>query len=194
MAPSLSGRIDLYDCSILGRAANACALLRSLVYIRWVKLLVPRTVAQATADTMATYVITGTSKGIGLELTRQLSELPESDVKKVFAISRSQPSQALEDLIQGSNGRVVSVIASVCDSESVKRAADNIQCHVGTEGVDVLVNNAGVAGVTPGGSVVDMETEQMERCFDTNVIGPHRMIAVFMPLLSQGREKKVINM
>ena len=143
---------------------------------------------------MATYVITGTSKGIGLELTRQLCELPESNVKNIFAISRSQPSQALEDLIQGSNGRVVSVIASVCDIESIKRAADEIRCHLGSDGVDVLVNNAGVAGVTPGGSVIGMETEHMERCFDTNVIGAHRMIAAFMPLLSQGREKKVINM
>lgn len=143
---------------------------------------------------MASYVITGASKGIGLELTKQLSALGDGDVGLICAITRSQPSEALQEVIHGSNGRVISIIASVSDLESVKRAAEEVRSHVGRRGLDVLVNNAGIAGVTPGGAITDMEIQQMENCFDTNVIGAHRMISTFMPLLREGHQRKVINM
>ena len=144
---------------------------------------------------MATYVITGTAKGIGLDLTRQLSALPESEVDHIFAITRSEPSSGLQDVIKNSHGRVTNILASVTDNESIRRAAEEVKSHVGSRGVDVLVNNAGVAGVTAcGGGVIDMETEHMERCFDTNVAGVHRMTAAFLPLLREGKQKKIINM
>lgn len=144
---------------------------------------------------MATFVITGTAKGIGLELTRQLSLLPESEVKRIFAITRSEPSEALQSVIKTGNGRVTNILASVTDIESIRRAANEIESYVGINGVDCLVNNAGVAGVTCcGGGVADMQTDHMERCFDTNVSGVHRMTTTFLPLLRDGKQKKVINM
>lgn len=143
---------------------------------------------------MATYAISGTAKGIGLELTKQLSSLPESEVAQIFAITRSQPSPALQDLIENSKGRVINILASVNDLESVQHAADEIKSHVGCRGLDVLVNNAGIAGVSHGGQIVNMEAEHMARCFDTNVVGAHRMISAFLPLLRESKQKKVMNM
>lgn len=148
----------------------------------------------AQANALATYLVTGAARGIGLELTRQLFSLPRSEVGQVFALTRSEPSEALQDIIQKSNGRVVSVIASVNDPESIKRAVEDVGSHVGSSGLDVLVNNAAIAGGTPGRKMMAVETEQMEQIFDTNVIGVHRMIAAFLPLLRQSKQKKVINM
>jgi hypothetical protein len=49
----------------------------------------------ASSIEMATFLVTGTSCGIGLELVRQLLARPESEVSKIFATTRSQPTAML---------------------------------------------------------------------------------------------------
>lgn len=140
---------------------------------------------------MASYLITGASRGIGLELTKQLLELPVSQVGKLFAVTRSDPSAPLRDLINKSPDRAVHILASVDDTESVQRAARDVKAKLGAQGLDVLVNNAGIQGFSPGGTKT-APPEQMAQMFDVNVIGPQRMIAAFLPLLEAGNQKKVI--
>lgn len=141
---------------------------------------------------MATYLITGTSRGIGLELTKQLLELPVSQVSKVFAVTRSDSSGPLRDLINKNSDRVIHIIAAVDDTESVQRAARDVEANLGAQGLDVLVNNAGTSSISPGGTK-SVPPEQLAHIFDVNVIGPQRMIAAFLPLLEMGKQKKVIN-
>ena len=141
---------------------------------------------------MATYLITGASRGIGLELTKQLLELPVSQVGKVFALTRSGSPAPLRDLANRNPDRLVHVIASVDDTESVQRATKEVKEKLGAQGLDVLVNNAGIQEFSPGGTK-NAPPEQLARLFDVNVIGPHRIIAAFLPLLETGTQKKVIN-
>ena len=141
---------------------------------------------------MASYVITGASKGIGLELTRQLLELPASQVSKVFTLTRSDPPNDLQTLIKKSHDRAVHVYASVDDSKSVQKAAQDIESKLGSEGLDVLVNNAGTTTYAPKG-MKTVQPEDMAKVFDTNVIGPQRVTSAFLPLLEKGKQKKVIN-
>lgn len=90
---------------------------------------------------MATFLITGASRGVGLELTRQLLSLPASQVGRVFAATRSEPPTALRELLKTSD-RAVHVFASVDDTESVQKAAKDVGAELGGSGLDVLVNNA----------------------------------------------------
>lgn len=143
---------------------------------------------------MATYLITGTGKGLGLELTKQLSELPESHVSKIFAITRSPPTPALKDLITSSNGRVVNVLASVDDTKSVEKAAEEIKGQLGTRGLDVLINNAAIQQHSPNNKMEDFSAADFSRILETNLVGPHRVITAFLPLLRAGTQKKIINM
>ena len=142
---------------------------------------------------MATYLVTGASRGIGLELTKQLLELPASQVSKVFALTRSSPSGPLQALIQKSPNRAVSILASVDDTESVRKAAREIETQLGTSGLDVLINNAGITSFSPGGSRT-IPPEQLADVFNVHVTGAQRMISAFMPLLEKGEQKKVVNM
>lgn len=103
---------------------------------------------------MATYFISGTSRGIGLQLTASLASRPPSEVSKVFAAARKQ-SDDLKKLIEGSDGRVQFVPLEVTSPKSAKEAAQIVEKSLNSKGVDVLINNAGIMNITPNG-IVDM--------------------------------------
>ena len=95
---------------------------------------------------MATYLITGSSRGLGLELATQLAALPSTQVARVFATARSAPSADLTRLIDGSSGRVVYVKLDTSDHTSVQNAAVEVSRNLEADGLglDVLINNAGI--------------------------------------------------
>ncbi|THW43757.1 NAD(P)-binding protein [Aureobasidium pullulans] len=99
---------------------------------------------------MATYLITGASRGIGLELTKQLLDLPASQVSKIFAVARNTDTGLLQELVQKHHDRVVPISASVQDNASVQKAVEAVKANLQGKGLDVLVNNAGVMDHSPG--------------------------------------------
>lgn len=100
---------------------------------------------------MATYLITGSSRGLGLALVEQLASLPASQASTIFATARSNTSAALQKLTEGSSGRVVFVQLDTTDSASVKAAVSQVEKHLNGKGLDVLINNAGVTSSVPDG-------------------------------------------
>ena len=93
---------------------------------------------------MATFLITGSSRSLGLALVAQLASQPASQVAKVFASSRSEPSKELQEIINNSNGRVTWIKLDIVDKETVKKAVTEVEAKLGGSGLDVLVNNSGV--------------------------------------------------
>lgn len=123
----------------------------------------------------------------------ELSSLPETDISRMFALTPSQPPEAVEDVIQRSNGRVTNLLASATDLRSVQHAADEVKSYLGSIGLNVLVNNAGVAGVTPGGNAAGMEAAHRallrhERRRSASYEGR------FLAAVREGKQKGVINM
>lgn len=112
---------------------------------------------------MATYFISGTSRGIGLQLTASLASRPPSEVSKIFAAARKQ-SDDLKKLIEGSDGRVQFVPLEVTSSQSTKEAAQIVEKSLNGQGVDVLINNAGIMNMTPNG-IVEMSVLDTSRIF-----------------------------
>ena len=142
---------------------------------------------------MSTYLITGASRGIGLELTKQLLDLDPSKVSKVIALSRGNPSPGLDDLLSTHTNRLHHVSGAVDDNASIKQAAEKVtELLKGNTGLDVLVNNAGVPSYTPDG-IANMTDDGFANVLDVNVIGVHRVTSAFLPLLEAGKGKKVIN-
>ncbi|THZ79426.1 NAD(P)-binding protein [Aureobasidium pullulans] len=141
---------------------------------------------------MATYLITGASRGIGLELTKQLLDLPASQVSKTFAVARNTDTGLLQELVQKHSDRVVPISASVQDNASVQKAVEAVKANLQGKGLDVLVNNAGVMDHSSG-KIGSMETDQLTWTLDINVVGVQRVTAAFLPLLEQGTQKKIVN-
>lgn len=75
----------------------------------------------------------------------------------------------------GIKGALSTLQLDVTDEASIEKAVAYVQQHFGR--LDVLVNNAAVAGLTP-----DVKTS-FQNCLSTNVLGPAMVAAAFRPLL-----------
>lgn len=110
---------------------------------------------------METVLITGASRGIGLELTNKFLELNY----KVIATYRNKPSTELEKLQSYKNLSLIEL--EVTDEISINKLKGYLQ---GIK-VDILINNAGIIG--PENQSVDGITQQdWLNTFAINSIAP----------------------
>ncbi len=118
---------------------------------------------------MATYLVTGANRGIGLEYCRQLQQ--RGDV--AIATCR-QPSPDLEALgIQ---------IQSDVDITSETSVAHLIQSLNG-QSIDVLINNAGIIDRV---TLDNLDIDSIRRQFEVNAIGPLRFTHALLSNLHAG--------
>ena len=140
---------------------------------------------------MASYLVTGTGRGLGLELVTQLLALEPSKVSTVFATTRSSPTKALQDLIEKSNGRLVHIPLAVTDKSSIDKAVTLVDEKLAGKGLDVVVNNAGIMPYSLEG-IASMDN--LREALETNVEAVHNVTAAFLSLLRKSQLKKVVNM
>ncbi|KAL1627203.1 hypothetical protein SLS56_006442 [Neofusicoccum ribis] len=140
---------------------------------------------------MASYLVTGSSRGVGLAIVTALASKPASDVAKVFAAARSE-TENLKHLVAVSNGRVVFLQLDVILEESIKKAADRVSEMQDGKGIDVLINNAGI--MDPRTKSIELMTnDHLDQIFKVNVGGVHSVTRTFLPELRKGSPKKIIN-
>lgn len=117
---------------------------------------------------MATIVVTGANRGIGLELVRQRAE-----GNNVVAVCR-RSSPELDAL-----GVRVEAGVDVTDAASVRALADRL---AGAR-VDVLLNNA---GLLTRETLDDLDFDRIERQVQVNAYGPLRVSAALAPRMGEG--------
>jgi NAD(P)-dependent dehydrogenase (short-subunit alcohol dehydrogenase family) len=129
---------------------------------------------------MTTTLITGANKGLGKETARRL--IDESHDVWIGARDPERGQGAADEL----GARFVQL--DVTDDESVASAAAEIK---DAGGLDVLVNNAGIAGGrTP---VPEVTAADLRRVYETNVFGIVRVLHAFIPLLERSDQPVVVN-
>lgn len=131
---------------------------------------------------MPTVMITGASRGIGLEFVRQYA----AEGWRVYACCRTpDKADGLQELAKDSGGKVTVHALDVDDDASVQAAASDI----GAAKIDVLINNAGVNPARDKG-LGDIDYAAWMDTFQTNVLGPMRVAEHFIDKLDG--EKKLI--
>ena len=130
---------------------------------------------------MTTTFITGANKGLGLETARRLAELGHTVV--LGARDTERGATAAADL----GVRFVQI--DVTDDESVRAAAADVEAHEGV--LDVLVNNAGVAGTHADAS--ELSGADVLEVLDVNVAGVVRTTTAFLPLLRRSDDPVIVN-
>ena len=139
---------------------------------------------------MASFLITGAARGLGLEMVRILAQKPTSEVAIIFATIRSAPTPALQEIIDQLKDRVVVVNLEVSDEDSIANAAHQVKEKLAGRGLDVLINNAAIANMIP---TPLLATTNMQNAFNVNVNAVHRITVALMPLLKEGTKKTVLN-
>ena len=127
---------------------------------------------------MTTIMITGASRGLGLEFARQFY----NEECRVIATCRS-PKDANE---LNAIGDIDVHSLDVTDDKSVTTLADKLR----GENIDILINNAGVIGQRDGFGRIDYDI--WAETMDTNVFGPMRVAEAFRDNVMNSYKKQMI--
>lgn len=130
--------------------------------------------------------VTGAGQGIGQAIAERLS-------KDGFAVAiadyNQETSQSVADSINKAGGKALAVKVDVTKRDDVFAAVEFARTTLG--GMDVLVNNAGVAPTTP---IEDITPEIVDKVFDINIKGVLWGIqAALAAFKKEGHGGKIIN-
>jgi NAD(P)-dependent dehydrogenase (short-subunit alcohol dehydrogenase family) len=128
---------------------------------------------------MTKTLITGASQGLGLHAARRLLAFGH----EVWVTARDPGAGAQAAREIGAHFMQL----DVTDDASVSAAA---QAVAKTGGVDVIVNNAGIADRQP---IVEATALAVQQILDTNVLGPVRIVHAFTQLLDASACPVVVN-
>ncbi|QHW31168.1 SDR family oxidoreductase [Paenibacillus rhizovicinus] len=132
-------------------------------------------------------VVTGADRGLGYAMTVRLLDAGYA----VFAGSYLADWPALHQLQDERGGRLVVLPLDISSGSSVSEAAARIAERTGR--LDLLVNNAGIAGDHAGQIFGDIDYEKIEQIYRVNAMGPLRVTQALGALLLQGEDKLVVN-
>ena len=131
-----------------------------------------------------TAIVTGASRGIGRRIAVELA----AEGANVALAARSDGIRETADLIDDPE-RALAVETDVTDERAVEAAVERTADAFG--GLDVVVNNAGIAG--PTAPVEEVDLEAWQRTLDVNVTGAFLLTKHAVPLLRGSDRASVVN-
>lgn len=121
--------------------------------------------------------ITGASGGIG-EATARL--LAGRGASVVLAARRSERIDAIARDIREEGGRAATCVVDVTNAQDLQRLVSTTLDQCGR--IDVLVNNAGIAPISP---LADLDTEGWSAMIDVNLRGMLNGVAAVLPVFRE---------
>ena len=117
-------------------------------------------------------IVTGASRGLGLALTRALSE------RGWHVVVDARGAEALEHAVAGLAG-VIPVTGDVADPDHRRRLVETAG-----EPIDLLVNNASALGPSPLPLLAQYPLEELRSVYEANVVAPLALVQLSLPRLS----------
>ena len=132
---------------------------------------------------MATILITGANRGLGLEFARQYL----AEGSQVIAACRSPAAASTLQKLERDPKRALTLLeVDVTDEESVARAAAQV-----SSSVDVLINCAGVIGA-PRQGMGSINYDDWRHVLEVNVLGPARMCEAFLGQIARSDRRLIV--
>ncbi|XP_051976104.1 C-factor [Xyrauchen texanus] len=123
-------------------------------------------------------LITGASRGLGLQMVKQLATAPERP-KKIIATARNPDAEELQKLAKSHHGIYV-ISLDITSDTSVDAAAQAVESIVGSDGLNCLINNA---AVNISSDLNTVTRDVMMKTFESNTVAPLFVTKAFLPLL-----------
>ena len=134
-----------------------------------------------------TALVTGASRGIGLEVCRQLAA---AGLRVVLTARDEQKAEAAARRLGAGGADIVPAALDVTSASSIEGAARFVASRVGR--VDVLVNNAAVL-IGEDVDLLDTSIDDVRSTFETNVFGAIAVSQAFVPGMLERRDGRVVN-
>ncbi len=131
-------------------------------------------------------LITGASRGIGLELTKIFL----NNNYNVYTLTTSIRDE-LKSLAEKYQNKLYNYICNVTKEQEIIEAFKDISKR--TDSIDIIINNAAIFLEDNKKDLDEINFESMKKTYDVNSIGPLRVIKHFIPLLKMGSIKRIIN-
>jgi NAD(P)-dependent dehydrogenase (short-subunit alcohol dehydrogenase family) len=135
-------------------------------------------------DRPATWFVTGTSRGLGLELVTQL--LQRGDQVAATTRSTERLPAALGD--RADTSRLLPLTVDLRDDEQVRQAVRQATERFG--GLDVVVNNAGYGYLA---AVEETSAREVRDMLDVQVAGVWNVLRATLPVLREQKSGHVVN-
>lgn len=129
---------------------------------------------------MSTVLITGTNRGIGLELTKQYAEAGWD----VLACCREPKTATMLNALAANHSNIHIYALDVSNFNQIDALAQQLN-HIA---IDLLINNA---GVYPEGNLSQSDVENWLNGFMINSIAPLKMAMAFRPHIAKSQLKKL---
>ncbi|XP_065704273.1 C-signal-like [Patagioenas fasciata] len=129
-------------------------------------------------------LVTGSNRGIGLELVRQLAASPQPP-QHIFATCRDPEGprgKALRELAAQHPSIKLVQLADTVNLPSIRGAVQAVESHLKDQGLNLLINNAGVSSHA---TLRSLDLQEMLSIFATNAVGPIQVAKEFLPLLNK---------
>nr|XP_018908311.1 PREDICTED: uncharacterized protein LOC109037908 isoform X2 [Bemisia tabaci]XP_018908313.1 PREDICTED: uncharacterized protein LOC109037908 isoform X2 [Bemisia tabaci] len=132
-------------------------------------------------------LITGASRGIGLEFVRQFLSESSVQCRIIVAACRSpENANALQEL-KNSSSKIHILKLDVNQFETFDHFATEVAEIVGNKGLTLLINNAGVA-TSVSNKLADITPEKFISVLTTNSVAPVLVTKALYPLLKQAAQ------
>ncbi len=130
-------------------------------------------------------LVTGASKGIGLEICKVLADAGAN----IAAVARDTAGlKTARGAVEDAGRKCLTIEADLATIEGPRDAAGQALDHFGT--IDILVNNAGVALVAP---LLEASVDDWDRTMAINLRAPFLLAQALAPKMIAQRAGKIIN-
>lgn len=132
-------------------------------------------------------LITGSSRGLGLSLTKKYLE----EGCLVFAGVRDVNSIEIMKLKEQYQDTLIPVEMDVVSTQSVEQAFEVVSQY--TDQLDIIINNAAIHSVTSSHVLEKTDIDDCMNLYNVNSVGPLRVSKAFLPLIKKTENGMLVN-